>query len=153
MDDVSEATFEKAVVDMKDPALTIKPAKAPRKPRPSELAKKAAKAAGKTEKKPAPAKTKAVKPKKIRNPVKAGKKVAKPKKAKTVKPAKKRFKKQGSKPLHSRTAKKVAASGPVRSERMDLRLSKKEKALIQAKAKKLRRKLTSLFVEFVEKIK
>lgn len=41
---------------------------------------------------------------------------------------------------------------PVRSERMDLRLSKREKAAIKAKAKKLRRTLTSLFVEFVEKL-
>lgn len=53
-------------------------------------------------------------------------------------------------------AKKVAkrpAKVVVRSERMDLRLSKSEKAAIKAKAKKLRRTLTSLFVEFVEKLK
>lgn len=52
-----------------------------------------------------------------------------------------------------KTAKKAARKVvPVRSERMDLRLSKREKAAIKAKAKKLRRTLTSLFVEFVERL-
>lgn len=53
----------------------------------------------------------------------------------------------------AKKAAKRPAKVVVRSERMDLRLSKSEKAAIQAKAKKLRRTLTSLFVEFVEKLK
>lgn len=66
----------------------------------------------------------------------------------TVVKKKSRIVKKVAKPKAKRPAKVV-----VRSERMDLRLSKSEKAAIQAKAKKLRRTLTSLFVEFVEKLK
>lgn len=73
----------------------------------------------------------------------AKKTAAKKPKVKAKTPAKK-----AAKPKTKRPAKVV-----VRSERMDLRLSKSEKAAIQAKAKKLRRTLTSLFVEFVEKLK
>lgn len=87
-----------------------------------------------------PAKPK--KPKTAAKP-KAKKKAAKPKAKK--KPAKKTVKK--SKP------KAKPASTVVRSERLDMRLSKGEKAKLVAKAKKLRRTVTSIVYEAIEKIK
>lgn len=41
----------------------------------------------------------------------------------------------------------------VRSERLDMRLTKTEKAKINAKAKKTRRTVTSLIIEAIEKIR
>jgi hypothetical protein len=73
---------------------------------------------------------------------KAGKKTAKPK----AKKVKARKPKTGKK-----KAKKVVAC--VRSERLDLRLSKAEKAKVNAKAKKTRRTVTSIVIEAIEKIK
>jgi hypothetical protein len=101
--------------------------KAPRKPRPSEIAAKKAKAAKK------------------KKPAKKAKSKAK------RKPAKKAMKKPAK-----RKAKKVKASktgGVVRCERVDMRVSKVEKARIVAKAKKLRRTVTSVVLEAIEKIK
>lgn len=51
-------------------------------------------------------------------------------------------------------ARKSKVSGSVvRSERLDMRLSKAEKAKINAKAKKTRRTVTNLVIEAIEKIK
>lgn len=91
--------------------------KAPRKPRPSEIAAKEAK------------KVKVMK--KLKKKTAAKKKVAKRK-----------------------PAKKAAANGAgVRSERLDMRLTKAEKAKIYSRAKKLRRTVTSIVTEAIEKIK
>ena len=49
--------------------------------------------------------------------------------------------------------KKPRASTVVRSERLDMRLTKAEKAKINAKAKKTRRTVTSLVIEAIEKIR
>lgn len=94
--------------------------------------------------------TKPKKPKTLTTPAKRAAilkkvKAAKPKAKK--KPAKKTVKK--SKPK----AKAKPASTVVRSERLDMRLSKGEKAKLVAKAKKLRRTVTSIVYEAIEKIK
>lgn len=106
----------------------FKPAapKAPRKPRPSEIAAKKAKAA-KGKKKAKPAK----------------KKVAKSK-PKAKKPAKKTAKPK---------AKKVAARVLLRPERLELRLTKSEKAKLTAKAKAGRRTITSVVIELIERMR
>lgn len=107
-------------------------AKAPRKPRPSELAKKAAKKP-KTARKPA-AKKKAAKTKK---PVKKRAAAKKPKVAKK-RPAKKA--KRGTRPL-------------VRTERLELRITKREKAKLNAKCRKEERTTTSVISELIQKMK
>jgi hypothetical protein len=89
--------------------------KAPRKPRPSEIAAKLAKTA---------------KPK--------------PKKLAKRKPASKKKKTKAT---------KRTTGGVSRPERLDMRLSKAEKAKILAKAKKLRRTVTSIVYEAIEKMK
>lgn len=97
-------------------------------------------------KKSKPKKPKTVKPPKAKPAVK---KAAKPKaKKKAAKPA-------GKKKLVKKVAKKSKAkpSTVVRSERLDMRLSKGEKAKLVAKAKKLRRTVTSIVYEAIEKIK
>lgn len=74
--------------------------------------------------------------------------------AKTVKPKVKPAKKTKTKTKTKKAKKaKPAAAACVRSERLDMRLSKAEKAKVQAKAKKLRRTITSVVLEAVEKIK
>jgi hypothetical protein len=83
-------------------------------------------------KKPAKAKAKSKSKKKPKKPAKA-----KAKKRKVVK----------SKP------KKKATDGPARTERLDMRLTKVQKARIYAKAKKTRRTVTSLVIEAIEKIR
>jgi histone H1/5 len=107
--------------------------KAPRKPRPSELAAKAAK----KKKTAKPKAKKAKKPAAKKKPVK---------KSKAKRPAKKAAKRAKSKKVK-------APAGVVRFERIDMRLSKTEKARIVAKAKKLRRTVTSIVLEAIEKIK
>jgi hypothetical protein len=79
---------------------------------------------------------------------------AKPKRkpAKKKAPAKKPKTSTKTAAMRRAVVKMATAKVPERSERMDLRLSKKEKARIKAKAAKLRRTLTSLFVEFVERL-
>jgi hypothetical protein len=79
--------------------------------------------------KPAPPESK----KKAKQPTKP-----KAKKRKAVKPKKKAVRNSGA---------------VVRSERLDMRLSKAEKARITAKAKKTRRTVTSLVIEAIEKIR
>ena len=56
------------------------------------------------------------------------------------------------KPKAKRGTKKKPSS-IVRSERLDMRLSKANKARIVAKAKRLRRTVTSLVIEAIEKIR
>jgi hypothetical protein len=104
--------------------------KAPRKPRPSEVAAKA--------KKPAPKKKKAAAKPKVRHKKQGPKKLLKRSVAKPKKPKPK--------------AKKAAAV-IARPERLDLRLSKKEKAKLVAKAKATRRTVTSVVLEMIEKLK
>lgn len=60
-----------------------------------------------------------------------------------------------SKPKKKKTAKSKAkkTKAVVRSERLDMRLTKAEKAKITAKAKKTRRTVTSLIIEAIEKIR
>ena len=48
---------------------------------------------------------------------------------------------------------KAKVSAATRSERLDMRLTKAEKAKVVAKAKKTRRTVTSLVIEAIEKIK
>lgn len=75
---------------------------------------------------------------------------AKPKSKK--KPAKKRKAvKAKAKPAKKKTAAKH--NGDARSERLDMRLTKAQKAKIGAKAKKTRRTVTSLVMEAIEKIR
>lgn len=74
-----------------------------------------------------------------------GKKPSKPKPKKKTKPAKSKTKK---------TPKRNPWPIPVvRSERLDMRLSKAEKAKINAKAKKTKRTVTSLVLEAIGKIR
>jgi hypothetical protein len=97
-----------------------------------------------TTKPPAPAKPK---PKKRAKPKRKAKRPAKPKAKKTK--AKKR-KVVKSKPKKAATHK---LNGDARSERLDMRLTKAQKAKIDAKAKKTRRTVTSLVIEAIEKIR
>jgi len=88
-------------------------------------------------------KPKATKPKKARPP----KKPNKPVPVKSKKAAKPKTKKPA--------AKKKAKAVPAvigRTERMDLRLSKKEKAMVKRVSAKHRRTVTSLFVQFAERL-
>lgn len=101
--------------------------KEPRKPRPSEIAAKKAKAAKLKAKRPAKKKTKP-----------------------------KRHKKQG--PKAQRPAKRKAkarkpAAVVARPARIDLRLTKTEKAKLTAKAKATRRTITSVVAELIEKMR
>lgn len=48
---------------------------------------------------------------------------------------------------------KATAAGPLRSCRMDIRLTTAEKAKLQAKAAKTRRTVTSVIQELIEKLK
>lgn len=93
----------------------------------------------------------------------AAKKAAKPK-AKKVKATKKKppvkkpakpFKMSGAKKQHKAAVKKAKAKAATiaRPERLDMRLSKAEKAKLLAKAKKLRRTVTSIMLEAIEKIR
>lgn len=62
--------------------------------------------------------------------------------------------KKKSKPKAKKPAvKKKAVNGTGRSERLDLRLTKAEKAKLAARAKKSRRTITSIMLELVEKMK
>lgn len=81
---------------------------------------------------------------KVKKPRKPRPKVKKPK-AKRPKVVK--TKRDRSKPL------KLKKPAPERSERLDLRLTKAEKAKLSGKATKLRRTITSLVIEAIEKIK
>jgi hypothetical protein len=92
---------------------------------------------------------------------KAKKKPA-PKKKKAAAKPKVRHKKQGPKKLLKRSVAKPKKSKPkakkaaaviARPERLDLRLSKKEKAKLVAKAKATRRTVTSVVLEMIEKLK
>ncbi len=74
---------------------------------------------------------------------------AKPKKPR--KPAAKKAVK--SKPKAKKKPAKKASKPLVRMERVDLRLSKKEKAKLVAKAKATRRTVTSIIMELIEKMK
>lgn len=67
----------------------------------------------------------------------------------TVKPAPPKAKKKAK--TKKKTARKSGAV--VRSERLDMRLSKAEKARITAKARKTRRTVTSFVTEAIEKIR
>jgi hypothetical protein len=53
----------------------------------------------------------------------------------------------------AKKAAKPKSAACARSERLDMRLTKAEKARVQGKAKKLRRTITSVVLEAVEKIK
>lgn len=77
------------------------------------------------------------------------KKAKRPTKSKTKKPAKRK----AAKPKKKTAKRKPAAGTVVRSERLDMRLTKAEKAKINAKAKKTRRTVTSLVIEAIEKIR
>jgi len=99
---------------------------------------KPAKAKRPKSKKPA---AKKAKPKTKKKPVK-----------KVKKPAKRRPKAKTSKPKRKPGA-KPKPSNVVRSERLDMRLTKAEKAKVSAKAKKLRRTVTSIVIEAIEKLK
>jgi len=61
--------------------------------------------------------------------------------------------KQAPKPKVKKPKAKKPARTAARSERLDMRLTKAEKAKIIARAKKTRRTVTSLVIEAIEKIK
>ena len=81
------------------------------------------------------------------DPIEDAAKSAPPKAKKKAKPKVKKHKAAKSK------KKTIRKSVVVRSERLDMRLSKAEKARITAKAKKTRRTVTSLVIEAIEKIR
>lgn len=88
------------------------------------------------------------KPKAAKKPKPAVKKAAKPKAKKAKKTARstrKRVLKAAKKP------KTMAANA--RTERLDMRLTKGEKAKVHTRAAKLRRTVTSIVIEAIEKIK
>lgn len=68
-------------------------------------------------------------------------------------PAKPKKPKKEKKPASNKKAVKKPAPNVERFERLDMRLSKAEKAKITAKAKKLRRTITSVVLEAIEKIR
>lgn len=107
-----------------DPATGVAK-KAPRKPRPSEIAAKKAKAAKKSKRKPAPKKKAKAKPRK------AVKRPAKPKARKT----------------------KAVQWSAARACRMDVRMSKAQKRKLDAKAKAKGRTVTSMILEAVDKLR
>lgn len=72
----------------------------------------------------------------------------KPKRPKEA--AKRKTKKR---PSRTKLKRKAVKSKIVRSERLDMRLTKAEKAKVTAKAKKTRRTVTSLVIEAIEKIR
>ncbi len=75
------------------------------------------------------------------------------KKTKAKKPAKKTkkaAKRKASKPAKGKAPK---SAGTDRSERLDMRLTKSEKVKLLAKAKKLRRTITSIVIEAIEKLR
>jgi hypothetical protein len=94
----------------------------------------------------------AKKPKKRAKP-KAKKKAKRPAKPKTKAKAKKRkvVKAKSKKKTTQRATKLNAAIA--RPERLDMRLTKAQKAKVYAKAKKTRRTITSLVIEAIEKIR
>lgn len=112
-------------IDKEIADLGAEPAKKPpRKPRPSEIAAKKAKAAKK--KKPAVRKRKPA-----------------PKKKKPSKPKAKKAAKRGRK----------VPAGQERSERVDCRLTKAQKAKLMAKARKMKCHATDLIMKAIDKIK
>jgi hypothetical protein len=95
------------------------------------------------------------KPARTKKP-KAGAKKAKPKvKKKAKRPAKPKSKAKKRKTVKSKSKKAAVhkTNGDARSERLDMRLTKAQKAKIEAKAKKTRRTVTSLVIEAIEKIR
>jgi hypothetical protein len=82
----------------------------------------------------------------IRSRARRAKKKAKPK-------PKKRPPAKSKKKLKAKAKPKAKAGAVVRSERLEVRLTKAEKAKITARAKKTRRTVTSLVIEAIEKIK
>lgn len=102
-----------------------------------------------------PAKPKAVKPK-VKKPAKA-----KPRKASKPAKSKKKAVKKAAKVKRPKVVKtkrklgkpKVKPAPNARSMRLDMRLTKAEKAKVIARAKKLRRTVTSIIIEAIEKIK
>ena len=87
---------------------------------------------------------------------------AKPKAKKRTKPkpkkkpsAKKKVKTKKRKVAKAEPKKKAVhkLNGDARSERLDMRLTKAQKAKIEAKSKKTRRTVTSLVIEAIEKIR
>ncbi len=90
-------------------------------------------------------------PEVIRSRARRAKAKAKPKPKAKVKTKPKSKAKPKRPYLHNKTARKSKAVE--RSERLDMRLTKAEKAKIIAKAKKARRTVTSLVAEAIGKIK
>ncbi len=90
---------------------------------------------------------------------------AKPKRAAKPEPKKKKAKAKKrkvvkAKPKAKRPARSIARraavhklNGDARTERLDMRLTKAQKAKIYAKSKKTRRTVTSLVIEAIEKIR
>jgi cobalamin-dependent methionine synthase I len=76
-----------------------------------------------------------------------------PAKLKSKKRTKPKAKKRKTVKAKKKTARKAKVGAVVRSERLDMRLTKAEKAKINAKAKKTRRTVTSLIIEAIEKIR
>ena len=121
--------------DSTDPVTDVK--KVPRKPRPSELAKKAAKAAAKE------AKTKP-KPKAKKRPAPNKKAVKKLTKRKPKAKAKKAGKRMGKKP-------KTGAAAL--THRLDLRVNRATKAKVTAYAKKKAQTISAVVIGFIDKLK
>jgi hypothetical protein len=94
---------------------------------------------------PKKARAKAKKPAVKKKPAK------KAKKAKAAKKAKKPAKLKPKAP--KKPAKKASKPAGERTERLDLRLGRKDKAKLYAKAKAARRTVTSIVVELIERMK
>lgn len=104
-----------------------------------------------------PSAKKTAKPKAAKKPkVKNAKKKPKPKGKAAVKKTAKPKAKKAAKPKAKKTVKtkaKKAADTVARPCRLDMRLTKAEKAKLGAKAKKSRRTVTSIVLEAIEKVK
>lgn len=125
------------ILDNQSPAMRAAK-KPPRKPRPSEIAAKLAKANGAKKSK---AKTKAKAKPKAKRPT-----------PKSKKPTKKTAKRKPAPKKKAKAAKRTP--GVIsRPERMDMRLTKAEKAKIVAVAKRTKRTITSVVYEAIAKIK
>lgn len=111
------------------------PKSAPKKSRKSTAKKAAKPKAKKAKRKPAKKAVKATRPKATAKVKRKPAKKVKHSKVKRLKNVKRK------------------ATVPERSERLDMRLTKAEKAKVNAKAKKLRRTVTSIVIEAIEKIK
>lgn len=73
--------------------------------------------------------------------------------AKKAKAAKKKTKPKAKRSKPAKGKKKAPGPGVIRTERLDLRLTKQEKAKIMARSRKTKRTVTSVVMEAIHKVK